>query len=71
MTSVRNNQADEESDRPVVMMKQGNACGVKGHSQAKNGNMTEPDWEAVVQTWLNPQESFRKEGCLWLKNQST
>lgn len=57
--------------QPIVMMKQGNACGVKGHSQATNDIMTEPDWEAVVQSWLTPQESFQKEGYLWHKNQST
>jgi len=48
--------------QPIVVMKQGNACGVKGHSQATNDNMTEPDWEAVAQSWLTPQKSFRKEG---------
>lgn len=57
--------------QPVVVTKQGNSCGAKGHSQATNDNITEPDWEAVAQTWLTPQESFRKEGCLWLNNQST
>jgi len=57
--------------QPIVMMKQGNACGVKGHSQATNDTMTELDWEAVAQSWLTPQKSFRKEGCLWHKNQST
>ena len=44
--------------QPIVVMKQGNTCGVKGHSQATNDTMTEPDWEAVVQTWINPQKSL-------------
>jgi hypothetical protein len=62
---------ERRTRQPIVMMKQGNACGVKGHSQATNDTMTEPDWEAVAQSWLIPQESFRKGGSLWHKNQST
>jgi len=29
-----------------------NQRGVKGHSQTIDGIMIEPDWEAVVHTWL-------------------
>ena len=48
----------------IVVMKQGNACEVKGHSQATNDTMTEPDWEAVAQLWLTPQNlSERRDAC--------
>jgi len=41
-----------EGQQPAVVMKQGNTCRAKGHSQTIDGIMIEPDWEAVVHTWL-------------------
>lgn len=50
--------------QPIVVMKQGNVCGVKGHSQATNDIMTEPDWEAVVHSWLSHKNlSGRRDAC--------
>jgi len=40
--------------QPVVVLKQGNACGAKGHSQVDTHYNLKFDKEAVVHNWLTP-----------------